>query len=40
MVSQYSEMLADIEMRGEGQYKVTWKEFEELEELLSSKRAK
>jgi hypothetical protein len=39
MVS-HSEMVADIEVRGEGKCKVTWKEFEELEELLSSKRAK
>jgi len=35
-----TEIIADIASKGEGEYTVTWKVFNEVEELLSKKRAK
>jgi hypothetical protein len=35
-----TEISADIATKGEGEYKITWKVFKEVEELLSNKRAK
>ena len=35
-----TEIIADIATKGEGEYKITWKVFKEVEDLLSNKRAK
>jgi hypothetical protein len=35
-----TEIIADIATKGEGEYKVTWKVFNEVEKLLSNKGAK
>ena len=35
-----TEIIADMETKGEGEYKITWKVFKEVEDLLYNKRAK
>jgi hypothetical protein len=35
-----TEIIADIATKGEGEYKITWKVFKEVQDLLSNKRAK
>jgi hypothetical protein len=35
-----TEIIEDIATKGEGEYKITWKAYKEVEDLLSNKRAK
>jgi hypothetical protein len=35
-----TEIIADIATKGEGEYKIPWKTYKEVEDLLSTKRAK
>jgi hypothetical protein len=39
-MSPRTELIAAVAEKGEGEYQITWKEFQEVEELLSNKRAK